>query len=48
MSFYGRYVDSLLGAYKQFSTKISYGGLEKEVHHAGLNAFKISLPHSAN
>lgn len=46
MSFYDRYVDSLLGAYKQFSTKINYGGLEKEVCLAGLNALQISLPHT--
>ncbi|KAG0616902.1 hypothetical protein M758_5G150000 [Ceratodon purpureus] len=26
------YVDSLLGAYKQYSTKLGYGGLEHEMH----------------
>ncbi|XP_024374840.1 uncharacterized protein [Physcomitrium patens] len=26
------YVDSLLGAYKQFSTRLGYGGLDKEMH----------------
>lgn len=27
------YVDSLLGAYKQYSTKLGYGGLDKEVRY---------------
>lgn len=32
-------MDSLLGAYKQFSTRLGYGGLDKEVGHLRLLFF---------
>lgn len=43
-----RYVDSLLGAYKQYSTKLGYGGLDKEVRYGASNLWCLLSLDSCN